>query len=60
MKTDRLATRIAGRIICTQHRAANYLNRKTQHWNRASKLVALVLFALLFGSISIYFIFKSI
>lgn len=60
MKTDLLAGRIAGRIIRTQNRIAGYLNRKTQHWNKASKLCALALFVLLFGGLSIYLIIKSI
>lgn len=60
MKTDRLASRIADKIIRRQAQFANYLNRKTQHWNRASKLTALILFVLLFGGLSIYLILKSI
>jgi hypothetical protein len=60
MKTDALAGRIAGRIIRTQNQLANYFNRKTQYWNKASKLTALALFVLLFGGISIYFIIKSL
>lgn len=60
MKTDRVAKRIADKIIRRQTQFANYLNRKTQHWNRASKLTALILFVLLFGGLSIYLILKSI
>ena len=60
MKTDALATRIAGKIIRKQTQAANWLNRKTQYWNRSSKLIALLLFCLLFGSACIYLIIKSI
>jgi hypothetical protein len=60
MKTDLLASRIAGNIIRRQTQFASYLNRKTQHWNRASKLTALGLFVLLFGGLSIYLIIKSI
>ena len=60
MKTDLIASRIADKIIHRQTQFANYLNRKTQHWNKASKLTALTLFVLLFGGLSIYFIFKSI
>jgi hypothetical protein len=59
MNTDTKAARIAGRIIRRQTQMAGYLNRKTQHWNRASKLIALFLFCLLFGSICLYFIIKS-
>jgi hypothetical protein len=59
MKTDALALKIAGKIIRNQTRFAVYLNRKTQHWNRASKIVALTLFVLLFGGLSFYFIIHS-
>jgi len=59
-KTEALAERIANRIIRRQTRAANYLNRKTQHWNKASKIIALLLFCLVFGSACIYLIIKSI
>jgi hypothetical protein len=55
-----LAERIAGRIIRTQTHIADSLNRCTQHWNRASKLIALMLFCLLFGGLCFYFIIKSI
>jgi hypothetical protein len=58
--TDALARCIADEIICAQIRMANCLNHKTQHWNRASKLIALVLFIMVFGGLSIYLIIKSI
>ncbi|HEY9002026.1 MAG TPA: hypothetical protein VIM89_11785 [Mucilaginibacter sp.] len=32
-----------------QRMVANYLFRKTQYWNRGSKIIALALFILLFG-----------
>lgn len=60
MKTDLLASRIADKIIRRQTQFANYLNRKTQHWNKTSKLTALLLFVLAFGGLSIYLILKSI
>lgn len=59
-KAAALAERIAGGIIRRQTRLAGYLNRKTQHWNNASKLIALALFVLLFGGVCLYFIIKSI
>jgi len=60
MKTDVLASRIAGRIIQKQTQIAGFLNRKTQHWNKASKLIALALFVLVFGGLCIYLIIKHI
>jgi hypothetical protein len=59
-KAEALAIRVAGGIIRRQTRLANYLNRKTQHWNRASKLIALMLFIGVFGGICLYLIIKSI
>ncbi|WP_258135736.1 hypothetical protein [Mucilaginibacter phenanthrenivorans] len=61
--TDRqelLAGRVAAAIVRRQTRVANYLNRKTQYWNRTSKLVALALFCLVFGGISLYLLLKAI
>jgi hypothetical protein len=60
MKTDVLASRIADRIIQKQTQIAGFLNRKTQHWNKASKLIALTLFVLVFGGLCIYLIIKHI
>jgi hypothetical protein len=60
LKAEALAARVAGHIIRRQTKIANYLNRKTQHWNQASKFVALLLFCLLFGGICTYLIIKSI
>jgi hypothetical protein len=54
-----LATRIAGRIIRRQTQLATYLNRKTQYWSRASKLIALFLFCLLFGGSCLYLFIKA-
>ncbi len=55
-----LAERVANAIIRRQTKLADALNRKTQHWNKASKLIALLLFCLLFGGLCFYFIIKSI
>jgi hypothetical protein len=60
MKTDALAAKIAARILRRQTKIAGYLNHKTQHWNRASKFIALLIFCLLSGSICLYFMIKSI
>lgn len=59
-KAEALAERLAGRIIRKQTRIANYLNRKTQYWDRASKIIAFTLFVLLFGGLCIYLIIKSL
>lgn len=59
LRTDALAARIAGSILRRQTRLAQYLNRKTQHWNKASKLTALGVFVLLFGGVSLWFIIHA-
>ncbi|QEM09183.1 hypothetical protein [Mucilaginibacter rubeus] len=41
-----------------QRRAADWLSRKTQYWNKGSWLVALVLFVVLFGSCCLYLCIK--
>ncbi|SHL97001.1 hypothetical protein [Mucilaginibacter sp. OK098] len=41
-------------------RLATGLNRRTQYWNKASKLVALGVFVLLLGGGSVYLIVKAI
>lgn len=58
--SDTLARHIADQIIRLQTRVANNLNHRTQHWNKASKLVALASFVMIFGGLSIYLIIKSI
>jgi len=58
--TDALAARIAGKFLRRQRQAADFLNRKTQHWNRLSKLIALMLFVLLFGGASLSLIIYAL
>ena len=60
MKTDTIAARVASRVLRRQTKIADYLNRKTQYWNTASKVIALLLFAVLIGGLCLYFIIKSI
>lgn len=59
-RQERLAERVALGIVRRQTRIANHLNRKTQHWNRASKILALTLFILVFGGVSLYLLLKAI
>jgi hypothetical protein len=55
-----LAAQIAGYIHSRQTQVSGYLNRKTQYWNRTSKLTALFLFCLLFGGFCLFMLIKSI
>lgn len=43
-----------------QRKAATYLSRKTQYWNRSSKIMALALFCLLFGGCCLLLLIKAI
>ncbi|MGN6398701.1 MAG: hypothetical protein ACTHMI_24235 [Mucilaginibacter sp.] len=42
------------------HRLAAWLNRRTQHWNKTSKVIALALFMLVFGAFCLLTLIKSI
>jgi hypothetical protein len=55
-----LMIRIAGIIHHRQLLVSGYLNSKTQYWNRASKLTALLLFCLLFGGSCLLLLLKAI
>ncbi len=59
-QTDRLAGWVAAAIIGKQRRFAGYLERKTRYWNRASKLVALILLCILFGGPSLYLLLQAL
>ncbi len=43
-----------------QRKVAAYLSRKTQYWNRGSKITALTLFCLLFGGCCLLLLLKAI
>lgn len=59
-QTDRLAGWVAKGITSKQRRFARYLERKTWYWDRASKLLALILLCLLFGGPSLYLLLQAI
>ena len=58
-RQERLAARVAANLIRRQTKIANYLNRKTQYWNKSSKVIALILFCLAFGGVSLYLLIKA-
>jgi len=58
-RQERLAERMAAGILRRQARVADELNRRTQYWNRSSKLIALFLFCLVFGGISLYLLLMA-
>jgi hypothetical protein len=47
-------------IIKKQHQFADYLNRKTQHWDRASKLILLLTICLIFGGASFWLLIRAL
>jgi hypothetical protein len=55
-----LITQLNQSIGKQQRKFADYLGRKTQYWNRASKIIALVIFCLLFGSFCLLLFIKAI
>jgi hypothetical protein len=55
-----LLIRITNTIYKRQLQVSGYLNRKTQYWNRASKLTALFVFCLLFGGCCLLLLLKAI
>jgi hypothetical protein len=55
-----LFIRIANTVHGQQLQLSAYLNRKTQYWNRSSKLMALFLFCLLFGGSCLLLLIKAI
>ncbi|WP_259070343.1 hypothetical protein HDF24_14630 [Mucilaginibacter sp. X4EP1] len=57
---ERFADKIGMAITHRQTQIATYLNRKTQYWNRASKITALIIFCLVFGGASICLLLKAI
>lgn len=59
-RQEALAGKVASALIRRQTQVAGYLNRKTQYWNRASKLIALALFCLIFGGLSLYLLLSNL
>lgn len=55
-----LVIRIADTVHRRQLQVSGYLNRKTQYWNRASKLTTLFLFCLVFGGCCLLLLIKAI
>lgn len=53
------AVRVSQFFESRQQRVAGYLFRKTQHWNRSSRIIALALFCLLFGGYCLWLILNA-
>jgi hypothetical protein len=59
-RQEALANKVASAIVRRQTQIASYLNRKTAYWDKSSKIIALALFSLMFGGISLYLLLKAI
>jgi hypothetical protein len=59
-RQEAFAGKVAAAIVHRQTRIADFLNRKTAYWDRASKIIALLVFSLVFGGISCWLLIKAI
>lgn len=59
-RSEELATRIAGNIIRLQTGVAHYLNNRTTHWSKRTKLSLLIMFCVLFAAGNLFLIIHSI
>lgn len=60
VRQEAWAGKMASVIIRRQTQVAAYLNRKTAYWNKSSKLIALALFCIVFGGMSLYLLFTNL
>lgn len=60
VKQEELAAGIAAKIIRWQTRAADYLNGKTAHLSKKTKLSILIVFCSMFAAINLYLLIHSI
>jgi hypothetical protein len=59
-RQSRIVGQIETAISRRQQQVAEHLNRKTQHWNKASKLILFLLICLLFGGASLWLLISAI
>ncbi len=59
-RQQRLLSQVELSISRKQKRIADELNRRTQHWNKLSKLIMLLLICLLFGGVSLWLLIQAI
>ena len=58
-RQSRLAGQIETAVSRRQKQIADTLKLRTQHWNRASKLILLLLICLLFGGASLWLLIRA-
>jgi hypothetical protein len=59
-RQSRIAGQIEMAISRRQRQIADHLNRKTQYWNRASKLILFLIICLVFGGASLWLLIRAI
>lgn len=59
-RQSRIAGQIEMAVSRRQQQVADALNRRTEHWNRASKLILLLAICLLFGGASLWLLIRAI
>ncbi|EHQ29689.1 hypothetical protein [Mucilaginibacter paludis] len=59
-RTAEAAERWVNILLLRQRQVADWLGRKTAYWDKASKIIALCLFCLVFGGISLWLLLKTI
>jgi hypothetical protein len=57
---NRVASRIETATLKKQHQLADCLNRKTQHWDKASKIIMLLAICLVFGGASLWLLIRAL
>jgi hypothetical protein len=58
-RRERLLSQVELSISRKQKQIADELNRRTQHWNKVSKLILLLLICLLFGGASLWLLIQA-
>ncbi|WP_462267701.1 hypothetical protein [Mucilaginibacter sp.] len=56
---QQLSEQVKASILHKQRMIADYLDRKTQYWNKTSKIILLVIIILLLGGMSLYLLLKA-
>lgn len=56
---EKLSDTVRLSVIRRHKKVAEYLNRRTQYWNRASKIIFLVVLIILFGGFSLWLIVEA-
>jgi hypothetical protein len=59
-RQNRILGQIETAISRRQQQIADHLNRITQHWNKASKLILFLLICLIFGGASLWLLISAI